>query len=151
MLTGEIDVGASETHPQQCSALRKNGYVMIKGRPCKIVEMLTSKTGEHGHTMIHLVALDIFTNKKFEEFCPSTQNMDIPNVVRKDYQLVNIDDGFLELMDNSGEPKDDIRVPDDDIGKTIEQKFNDGEQFGVTILTAVGEEKAVGTKVLQDV
>merc|ERR1712156_367145 len=59
--------GASETFPQQCSALRKNGYVMIKERPCKIVEMSTSKTGKHGHAKVHLVALDIFTNRKFED------------------------------------------------------------------------------------
>ena len=32
-----------------------------QNRPCKIVEMSTSKTGKHGHAKVHLVALDIFT------------------------------------------------------------------------------------------
>jgi translation initiation factor 5A len=74
----------------QCSALRKNGFVVIKNRPCKIVDMSTSKTGKHGHAKVHLVAIDIFTGKKLEELCPSTHNMDVPNVTRKEYQLVSL-------------------------------------------------------------
>lgn len=73
----------------QCSALRKNGFVCIKNRPCKIVDMSTSKTGKHGHAKVHLVAIDLFTGKKLEELCPSTHNMDVPNVTRREYQLVS--------------------------------------------------------------
>lgn len=68
---------------------------MIKGRPCKIVEMSTSKTGKHGGAKVHLVALDIFTGKKLEELSPSTHNMDVPNVTRKEYQLVSTEPNAL--------------------------------------------------------
>lgn len=83
------DAGASTTFPMQCSALRKNGHVVIKGRPCKIWEMSTSKTGKHGHAKVHMVAVDIFTGKKLEDLSPSTHNMDVPVVLRKEYQLVS--------------------------------------------------------------
>merc|ERR1719320_2099410 len=92
--------GAANYYPQQCSALRKGGFVMIKNRPCKIVEMSTSKTGKHGHAKVHMVVLDIFTGKKLEDICPSTHNMEVPNVKRKDYQLIGMDDDFLSMMDD---------------------------------------------------
>lgn len=141
--------GASKTFPQQCSALRKNGHVMIKGRPCKIVEMSTSKTGKHGHAKVHMVALDIFTGKKLEDICPSTHNMDVPHVIRTDFQLTDIDDdGFCHLMYDNGEMKEDLKLPDDDVGKEIQAKFDNGETFMVTVLAACDDERIVGTKVL---
>lgn len=34
-------------------------------------------------------------------------------------------------MDDNGETREDLRVPDGDFGKDIEKKFNNGEQFMV--------------------
>ena len=61
------------------------------------------------------------SGKKLEDICPSTHNMEVPNVKRKDYQLIGMDDDFLSLMDDSGDTRDDLKCPseDNDIGKEI--------------------------------
>lgn len=130
----------------QCSALRKNGHVVIKNRPCKIVEMSTSKTGKHGHAKVHLVAIDIFTNKKLEDLSPSTHNMDVPVVKRNEYQLINIDDDYLSLMTTDGDTKDDVKVPEGELGEKIQAAWEEGKDLNVTIISAMGEEAAISFK-----
>jgi translation initiation factor 5A len=138
--------GASATFPMQCSALRKNGHVVIKGRPCKIVDMSTSKTGKHGHAKVHLVAIDIFTGKKLEELCPSTHNMDVPNVTRNEYTLLYCEDGFMHLITNDGSEKNDVKVPEGELGQKIDAYGESGEESIVTIIAAMGEEAAIAIK-----
>lgn len=141
------DSGASATYPMQCSALRKNGFVMLKGRPCKIVEMSTSKTGKHGHAKVHMVGLDIFTGKKCEDICPSTHNMDVPFVKREDYQLMDIsDDGFLTLMGDGGDLREDLKVPDGELGQQLKSEYEAGREILCTVLKSCGEEVVIAIK-----
>lgn len=108
--------------------------------------MSTSKTGKHGHAKVHIVGTDIFTAKKLEDVSPSTHNVDVPNVDRNDYQLLNIDDGFLSLMNAEGITKDDVKVPPGELGEKIQAEFDEGKVLMVTVVRAMGEEQAMAYK-----
>lgn len=144
-----IEYQGSATYPMKCSALRKNGFVMIKSRPCKLVEMSTSKTGKHGHDEVHLVGLDIFNGKRYEDLCPSTHNIDVPNVSRIDYTLIDIsDDGFVTLMTDKGDTRQDLHLPTDpELAAKIKEEFaREDNTVIVTVISAVGEESIIGCK-----
>ena len=49
---------------------------------------LRVKISVHFFQQVHLVGLDIFTGKKYDDICPSTHNMEVPIVERKEYTVV---------------------------------------------------------------
>jgi len=144
----KADSGASKTFPQQAGTVRKNGYLVIKGRPCKVVEVSTSKTGKHGHAKCHFVAIDIFNGKKLEDIVPSSHNCDVPDVNRTDYQLIDIsEDGFVSLLMDSGNTKDDLRLPtDSQLPQQIKGCYEGGKDIIVTVMSAMGEEQICAVK-----
>jgi translation initiation factor 5A len=143
------DSGAASTVPMQCSTLRKGGHVVMKGRPCKVVEMSTSKTGKHGHAKVNLVGIDIFNGRKYEDMSPSTHNMDVPIVKRKDYELLAIDEeGFVSLLDDTLGTKEDLKLPEGELGVQIREAWDKDNEAGmlVTVVSAMGEEAILAFK-----
>lgn len=49
-------------------------------------------------------------------------------------------------MDGDGNAKDDVKVPESDIGKEITSAFDDGKDLMVTIVSAMDEEQAISWK-----
>ncbi|KCV68938.1 translation initiation factor eIF-5A [Fonticula alba] len=136
------------TYPVQCSALRKNGLVIIKDRPCKITDMSTHKTGKHGGAKVNMTAVDIFTGRKYEESAMSTMNMDVPFVTRTEYTLLDIADGYYHLINtDTNEEREDIKFTEDEVGLKIQEAFQGSDKnIVVTILKAMGEEAAISFK-----
>lgn len=132
---------ASLFYPAQASSVRKGGFILINGFPCKVVHMSTAKTGKHGGAKIHFTAVDIFTGKKMEAIEGSTANVEVPNVSRTEYTLIDISDDFLSLMDGDGATRQDIRTPDN-LRNELKQKFEQGINLFVTVTSAMGQEVA---------
>lgn len=133
-------------------SLKKGSHVVIKGFPCKIVEISTSKTGKHGHAKANIVAVDIFTGKKYEDISPSSHNMDQPIVTRKDFQLIDIDEeGFVTVMDDKNDTRSDLRldVDGEELHKKVKEEFEEGKDLHVTVLSALGTEKIISFKEVQ--
>ncbi|XP_078589111.1 eukaryotic translation initiation factor 5A-1-like [Branchiostoma floridae x Branchiostoma japonicum] len=140
------EAGAKPTYTAQASSLRQNGHVMLKDRPCKITEITTTTEGKHGHSKVAIFGVDLFTGDKYEDVVPSTHDCDVPNVKKFEYMLVDIKDGFLSLMYDGGDTRDDIKCPGGDLGNEIQTRF-EGETVHITVLSACGEEEAIAMKI----
>lgn len=49
-------------------------------------------------------------------------------------------------MTQDGTPKDDIKLPESDLGTQIQADFDEGKELLVTIVSAMGEEQAISCK-----
>lgn len=143
--SGESEASQVQSQ-QECSSLNKNDYVMLKGHVCKIVEKTSTKASKHARRMIHLTGIDVFTGDKYEESCPSTQNMEVPCVEKRDYKLVNVVNDKMCLMDDSGGQRDDLDLPPKDLGEEMKEKFKDGVCLLVTVLKFMDRETATEIK-----
>merc|ERR1712227_758093 len=100
------DAGAAATKPMEAGQVRKGGFIMIKGKPCKVLDVSTSKTGKHGHAKCHFVAIDIFTGKKMEDLVPASHTTSVPFVKKEEFQCIDVDeDGFVTVITSSGDTR----------------------------------------------
>lgn len=60
--------------------------------------------------------------------------MDVPHVKREDYQLTDIaDDGYLTLMTDAGDLREDLKLPDGDLGAQLRSEFDSGKELLVSV------------------
>ncbi len=160
-----------DTSPEDIGSIQKSDFVVLNGRPLKVVEVTHSSPGKHGHSKVlnnlnifvfliysffikvHLIGIDIFTGRRYEDIRPSGHMIQVPNVRKKDYIIVNIDDdNYVTLLnEDTCKVRSDMKLKEDaDITQRLLDKFNEGNgQIKVTILKALGEEQIIAFKIIE--
>ncbi|AII17201.1 putative eukaryotic translation elongation factor 5A [Aureococcus anophagefferens virus] len=130
------------TKPLEAGQVKVGGYIVIKNRPCKVNSISTSKTGKHGHAKCHFVATDIFTKKKYEMIETSTHNIYVPIIDKKEYTLLDIsEEHFLTLLDDSGDTRIDVKMPNDEtLASSIMKFYDNGDGVIIIVMKALNEE-----------
>ena len=137
------------TYPTQAGQIKKGDYCMLKKKPCKVTQILYSKTGKHGHRKCHFYGTNIFTEKKIEDIQTSNHHMNVPFVEKREYLLLDIseEDHFCTLVpEDSDETREDLKLPTEPcysemVQKLIEDFEAEVDNVYVTSLAAMGEEK----------
>merc|ERR1711998_714949 len=107
-----VDAGASMTEKVESQRLKVGSYIMIKGCPCKVLEVKTAKDGKHGSAKVIVKGKDILTANVVGCYFHSGDMVDAPIVDKTEYTLMNIDGEMLELMDQNGNIKSDVDLPE---------------------------------------
>jgi translation initiation factor 5A len=151
------DAGAALTVSVEAGQIRKGGYIMIKGKACKVKDVSVSKTGKHGHAKCKFAASDIFTGATCEELCPSTHSIDVPVVTKSNWMITGLEGDYVMLMNDEGDMREDLQLPTamgfstaDDVNaskliKEYCQMVDDGAAIDIlcTVLSAIKIEKIV--------
>ncbi len=124
----------------------------------QIEEVTTSKTGKHGHAKANYYGYDIFTGKRYEDVAPTSHSIASPVVDRKEYILTDINDddvseegAIVTLMDEEGENREDLRLPEEEAYNPLRAAFSEGsKEVWITVTSAMGISKIEAQFVLKE-
>ena len=101
---------------------------------------------------VKIVGKDIFTDKKQESVVPGSGTVQVPVITKKDYQLIDIsDDNYLSLMDDNRSMREDLLLPEGELGQKIKQSFENAElDVIVQTTSALGHEQVTDFKLSKE-
>jgi translation initiation factor 5A len=140
---------ASHIEHDAANQVKKGGYCLIKDHPCKVIETNWSKPGKHGAGKIQMIGIDIFTGKKVETSSPSTHNVEIPVVKRRDVQLLDIgEEGYLSVLDGE-DSHEKLKLPEhpEGLADKIREAFEEGSDVDLVVTSAMGNEQVSDLRV----
>jgi len=122
--------------PIEAHHVKKNKFVMLKGHPCKIVDVKTSKTGKHGHMKCNITGIDVLTAKKYNDVVPGHANMTEFKLDKNEYQLIDIGADNISCLDKDNNAQVVTIDAESEIYKKMKADFDTGETLIVTVIRA---------------
>ena len=117
--------------------LKEGRFMLIDEEPCKIDSIEKSKPGKHGASKLRIEARSIFTNSKKTYLGSVSDKVWVPQVDRRQAQLLSFHGGVAQLMDKETFETFDINVP---------EEFSEGLVAGSDVSYIIAMERRMVTK-----
>jgi len=123
--------------PIEASQIKKGKYVMLKGKPCKVSDVKTSKTGKHGHMKVNITGVDVLYGKKYNDVMPGHANCLEFKYDKREYQLLDLHEGSIECLDPTNNKTETFNLdPEQEITEKLKADYEAGKSLLVSIVRA---------------
>ena len=92
--------------------LKKGGFILIDGVPCKVVSVNISKSGKHGAAKARVEGMGLFDNRRKSIIKPADAKVPVPILLKKQAQILAIVGDKAQLMDMSDYSTFELDIPD---------------------------------------
>jgi len=122
--------------PIEAHHVKKNKYAMLKGHPCKIVDVKTSKTGKHGHMKCNITGICVLTGKKYNDVVPGHANMVEFKLDKAEYTLIDMGADNISCLDKDNNACVVSIDPEGELYKKMKAEFDAGKSLMVSVIRA---------------
>lgn len=122
--------------------IRKNYYVILNDRPCKIMDIKRVGPGISRTLKICLYGIDIFNEEKISIIVNDDKFLQMFNPIIKEYILIDIENDFAVLLDNISGIIHNVKMNSYNLFSGIINRMEKTELI-VTTLSALGREEII--------
>ncbi|MFH1209380.1 MAG: translation initiation factor IF-5A [archaeon] len=94
-------------------SLKVGNYVIIDDIACIVKSIQISRPGKHGHAKSRVEAVGIIDDQKKIIVSPSHDKIDVPIIIKKNAQILSINNDVANVMDSETFETFDLKIPDD--------------------------------------
>ncbi|MBS3152423.1 translation initiation factor IF-5A [Candidatus Woesearchaeota archaeon] len=103
----------AETKLVQAGDLKVGSYVIFDGIACVVKDIQTSKTGKHGSSKCRIEAVGLINSQKKIQLCPSSDNIQVPIIEKKNAQVLSVHGDTATVMDNETFETFEIKISEE--------------------------------------
>ncbi|MCS7123459.1 MAG: translation initiation factor IF-5A [Candidatus Aenigmarchaeota archaeon] len=104
--------------------LKPNSFVIIDGAPCRVEKVQISTSGKHGASKVRIEAIGLLDDRRRSIVAPSTEEVEVPIILKKNAQVLYIIENKAQLMDLQDFSTFELEIPEE-----LKDKLEPGKEI----------------------
>ncbi len=103
----------AETSRAALKDLKSGSFVVIEDEPCRVEKVQVSTSGKHGASKVRIEALGLMDGRRRSLLGPSSDEVVVPIILRKQGQILAVTGNKAQLMDLETYETLELEVPEE--------------------------------------